>query len=166
MKLEEAQAKITELETQLAETKKLADELASVKPALETATAEINTLKAGLDTTKEELNKVVAEKVTVEALNEKGLPIQITGDGLLARCLQHEIDHLDGKLILWCLRPRHSAPSRYGLRFRRAHLPAATKAIPGLLRRISGGHRNGYVIRDIRHLTSPDQKLAIVEIIR
>lgn len=40
-----------------------------------------------------------AEKVTVEALNEKGLPITITGDGLLARCLQHEIDHLDGKLI-------------------------------------------------------------------
>lgn len=75
MKLEEAQAKITELETQLAETKKLADELASVKPALETATAEINTLKAGLDSTKEELNKVVAEKVTVEKtiaeVNEK-----------------------------------------------------------------------------------------------
>ncbi len=40
-----------------------------------------------------------AEKVTVAALNEKGLPITITGDGLLARCLQHEIDHLDGKLI-------------------------------------------------------------------
>ncbi len=40
-----------------------------------------------------------SEKVTVEALNEKGFPIRITGDGLLARCLQHEIDHLDGKLI-------------------------------------------------------------------
>lgn len=40
-----------------------------------------------------------AEKVTVEALDEKGFPIRITGDGLLARCLQHEIDHLDGKLI-------------------------------------------------------------------
>ena len=41
-----------------------------------------------------------AAKVTVEALNEKGLPITITGEGLLARCLQHEIDHLDGKLII------------------------------------------------------------------
>jgi peptide deformylase len=41
-----------------------------------------------------------SEKVTVEALNEKGLPITITGDGLLARCLQHEIDHLNGKLII------------------------------------------------------------------
>lgn len=41
-----------------------------------------------------------AAKVTVEAVNEKGLPISITGEGLLARCLQHEIDHLDGKLII------------------------------------------------------------------
>lgn len=41
-----------------------------------------------------------AERVTVEAINEKGLPITITGDGLLSRCLQHEIDHLDGKLII------------------------------------------------------------------
>jgi peptide deformylase len=45
-------------------------------------------------------------KVTVEALNEKGLPITISGEGLLARCLQHEIDHLDGKMII------HRAPLR------------------------------------------------------
>jgi len=43
-------------------------------------------------------------KVVVEALNEKGLPVRISGDGLLARCLQHEIDHLDGKMII------HRAP--------------------------------------------------------
>ena len=41
-----------------------------------------------------------AAKVTVEALNEKGLPVTIKGTGLLARCLQHEIDHLDGKMII------------------------------------------------------------------
>src|SRR5205814_672834 len=34
-------------------------------------------------------------KVTVEAVNEKGLPYTITGEDLLSRCLQHEIDHLD-----------------------------------------------------------------------
>lgn len=39
-------------------------------------------------------------RVTVEAINEKGLPVTISGDGLLARCLQHEIDHLDGKMII------------------------------------------------------------------
>lgn len=41
-----------------------------------------------------------AAKVVVEALDEKGLPITITGEGLLARCLQHEIDHLDGTMII------------------------------------------------------------------
>lgn len=39
-------------------------------------------------------------KVTVEAINEKGLPITITGEGLLGRCLQHEIDHLNGTMII------------------------------------------------------------------
>lgn len=37
-------------------------------------------------------------KVRVRALNEHGLPVVIEGEGLLARCLQHEIDHLNGKL--------------------------------------------------------------------
>ncbi len=37
-------------------------------------------------------------KVKVKALNEHGLPIIIEGEGLLSRCLQHEIDHLNGKL--------------------------------------------------------------------
>jgi peptide deformylase len=41
-----------------------------------------------------------ATKVRVRALNEHGLPITIEGEGLLARCLQHEIDHLNGKLYI------------------------------------------------------------------
>ena len=36
----------------------------------------------------------------VSALNEKGLPVVITGEGLLARALQHETDHLHGKLYV------------------------------------------------------------------
>ncbi|MGC8867717.1 MAG: peptide deformylase [Elusimicrobiales bacterium] len=40
-----------------------------------------------------------SEKVHVEALNEKGLPVVIKADGLLARALQHEIDHLNGITI-------------------------------------------------------------------
>lgn len=38
--------------------------------------------------------------VTVHALNERGEEIEIVGNELLARCLQHEIDHLHGKLFL------------------------------------------------------------------
>ncbi|MHB9154571.1 MAG: peptide deformylase [Endomicrobiales bacterium] len=40
------------------------------------------------------------ESVRVEATNEKGFPVVIEGTGLLSRVLQHEIDHLDGKLFL------------------------------------------------------------------
>jgi len=39
-------------------------------------------------------------KVTVKALNENGDSIEITKEGLTARALQHEIDHLDGILFI------------------------------------------------------------------
>ena len=39
-------------------------------------------------------------EVVIEALNEKGKKIKITGKGLLAQALSHEIDHLDGILFV------------------------------------------------------------------
>jgi len=39
-------------------------------------------------------------KVTATALDKKGKTVVIEAEGLLAVCLQHEIDHLDGKLIV------------------------------------------------------------------
>lgn len=39
-------------------------------------------------------------KVVVKALNENGDPIKITKEGLTARVLQHEIDHLNGILFI------------------------------------------------------------------
>jgi peptide deformylase len=41
-----------------------------------------------------------AQRVVVEALGRDGKPISVEGTELLARCLQHEIDHLDGKLFI------------------------------------------------------------------
>ncbi|OGS92922.1 MAG: peptide deformylase [Gallionellales bacterium GWE2_58_10] len=41
-----------------------------------------------------------AEKVTVRALNEKGEPIMLEADGFLAVCIQHEIDHLRGRVFV------------------------------------------------------------------
>ncbi len=38
--------------------------------------------------------------VVVEALNEHGESVRLEADGLLARCLLHEIDHLDGVLFI------------------------------------------------------------------
>lgn len=41
-----------------------------------------------------------ADYVELEALNEKGEKVFIQTDGLLAICIQHEIDHLNGKLFI------------------------------------------------------------------
>jgi len=41
-----------------------------------------------------------SEKVTVQALNEKGETFTLEADGLLAVCIQHEMDHLLGKVFV------------------------------------------------------------------
>ena len=41
-----------------------------------------------------------AEKVSVKALNAKGEEFTINADGLLAVCIQHEMDHLLGKVFV------------------------------------------------------------------
>ena len=40
------------------------------------------------------------ERVVVEATDLEGEPVTVEGEGLLAICLQHELDHLEGKLFL------------------------------------------------------------------
>ncbi len=46
-----------------------------------------------------------ADKVKVKALDRQGKPFEIEADGLLGECLQHEIDHLNGKLFIDLLSP-------------------------------------------------------------
>ena len=41
-----------------------------------------------------------AERIRVRALDRSGEPFEMDCDGLLAVCIQHEIDHLDGKLFV------------------------------------------------------------------
>ncbi|HEY3937560.1 MAG TPA: peptide deformylase [Bryobacteraceae bacterium] len=41
-----------------------------------------------------------SNKVTVRAQNEKGETIEISGEELLARAIEHEIDHLNGVLFI------------------------------------------------------------------
>lgn len=41
-----------------------------------------------------------AERVRVSALDRDGEPFELDASGLLAVCIQHEIDHLDGKLFV------------------------------------------------------------------
>lgn len=46
-----------------------------------------------------------AETITVEALDKDGNPFSLDADGLLAICIQHELDHLKGKLFVDYLSP-------------------------------------------------------------
>ncbi len=41
-----------------------------------------------------------AEKICVRALDRDGQSFELEAEGLLAVCIQHEIDHLDGKLFV------------------------------------------------------------------
>lgn len=38
--------------------------------------------------------------VKIEAIDREGAPFELEAEGLLAVCIQHEIDHLDGKLFV------------------------------------------------------------------
>lgn len=46
-----------------------------------------------------------AEKVKVRALDREGNPFELEAEGLLAVCVQHEMDHLEGKLFVDYLSP-------------------------------------------------------------
>ena len=41
-----------------------------------------------------------AERIRYRALDEQGQDVEAEADGLLAVCIQHEIDHLDGRLFV------------------------------------------------------------------
>lgn len=50
-------------------------------------------------------NVTRAEKVIVEALNHEGQKFTLKADGLLSVCIQHEIDHLLGRVFVEYLSP-------------------------------------------------------------
>lgn len=62
------------------------------------------------------------ERVHVKAVDATGAPFERTLDDLLGRCLQHEVDHLDGKVIVDYL----SRLKQSRIRGRLAKRPAAT----------------------------------------
>jgi peptide deformylase len=41
-----------------------------------------------------------AERITVRALDARGHPFALQAEGLLAVCIQHEMDHLEGKVFV------------------------------------------------------------------
>lgn len=53
-----------------------------------------------------------AQQVTIEALDRQGQAFEMTAEGLLGECFQHEIDHLNGKLFVDLLSPIKRAMAR------------------------------------------------------
>jgi peptide deformylase len=64
----------------------------------ELASAEEGCLSLGAATVVVEVERPTA--ITLEAASPKGEPLRIEAEGLLARVIQHELDHLDGVLTI------------------------------------------------------------------
>ena len=71
-----------------------------------------------------------AAQVRVSALDENGALRTIEADGLMAVCIQHEIDHLNGKVFVEYLSPLKR--NRIKTRLLKAQREAARKAEPAL----------------------------------
>ena len=66
-----------------------------------------------------------AERITVEAVGRDGQPFTLEADGLLAVCIQHEMDHLLGKLFVDYLSPLKREMVRKKLEKARKQAPNA-----------------------------------------
>ncbi|KAB7765315.1 Peptide deformylase [Xanthomonas sacchari] len=63
-----------------------------------------------------------ADAITVRYLDRQGQPQELSTDGLLAVCVQHEMDHLDGKLFVDYLSPLKREMVRKKLAKARKHV--------------------------------------------
>ncbi|HYG07743.1 MAG TPA: peptide deformylase [Stenotrophomonas sp.] len=63
-----------------------------------------------------------ADRITVRYLDRQGQAQELTTDGLLAVCIQHEMDHLDGKLFIDYLSPLKREMVRKKLAKQRKHV--------------------------------------------
>lgn len=70
---------------------------------------------------------VRAARVRARALDREGEPFELEAEGLLAVCIQHELDHLDGKLFIDYLSPLKR--SRIKKKFEK-HKKQGTKPAP------------------------------------
>jgi peptide deformylase len=71
-----------------------------INPKLERIGDEIE-LKEGCLSVPGMVGEIVRhERAAVTGLDRHGQKIRIEGDGIFAQCLQHEVDHLDGKLYV------------------------------------------------------------------
>ena len=71
-----------------------------VNPEIVSSEGEVTVIEGCLSVPERAGRVVRPEKVTVHAQDRFGEPFDITGEGMLAVCMCHEIDHLDGVLYV------------------------------------------------------------------
>jgi peptide deformylase len=74
--------------------------LVVANPVLETGDGEQTGQEGCLSVPKLYYSTTRADTATVRGVDADGAPVEYSGSGLLARCFQHEVDHLDGTLYL------------------------------------------------------------------
>jgi len=72
-----------------------------------------------------------ADHVRIQALNQDGKRFEMEADDLLAVCIQHEIDHLDGKLFVDYLSPLKRARIRKKLEKEQRQTQSGTESRSG-----------------------------------
>ena len=71
-----------------------------VNPEIVSSEGEVTVIEGCLSVPDRAGRVVRPEKVTVKAQDRAGNPFDVTGEGMLAVCLCHELDHLDGVLYV------------------------------------------------------------------
>jgi peptide deformylase len=81
--------------------------LCLINPEIIAAEGEVVQLEGCMSVYPDEIHGQVtrAEKIKARALDREGKPLEIEATELLAKCIQHEIDHLNGKLYIDHLSP-------------------------------------------------------------
>ncbi len=75
--------------------------IALINPVIKNLSDEMSVYEEGCLSIPETFIEIERPKICeIEYINEKGIKKNLKCDGLLSTCVQHEINHLDGKLII------------------------------------------------------------------
>ena len=76
--------------------------LCLVNPVIVESSGEQNEYEGCMSVYPDHIHEKVkrAQKIKVKAQDKDGIPFELEAEGFLAKCIQHELDHLDGKIYL------------------------------------------------------------------
>ena len=99
-------------------SKERTEPLVFINPEILSASEDQATLEEGCLSVPGFYESVIrSERIRVRALDRDGQPLELDADGLLAVCIQHEMDHLVGRVFVDYLSPMKRA--RLAAKFRK-----------------------------------------------